>query len=162
MLRLRRSEHKLDLPLRLPLQLGAAATGASLPDQGYGSERSPEDEHPPPFALLPHQRRPASVQHVRFADGVAGGGDGAATTDFGFVTPGTSVVLGLFGWRMGDDVRIECDARQNFLFRLYASIRFGYSYFLCICKRSTPPTIQSALCVCISRKIEQAVVGSST
>lgn len=110
------SDQKLDLPLRLPAHQHqnqhqqhlrfAGQDGAC--DQGYGSERSPEDEVPPVLPHMQHQLPYAAVAAVlmrqppamvTFASDVIGvaapspsAADGLAAAvgqpGFSFVTPG--------------------------------------------------------------------------
>lgn len=57
-------ENKPDIQLKLPINRSNVDVGC---DQGYGSERSPEDEFPPPLPMLaiPYQmlhQQPTSAQ----------------------------------------------------------------------------------------------------
>lgn len=71
-------ENKPDIQLKLPpINRINFDTGC---DQGYGSERSPEDELPPPLPILPPQ--PYQPQHHQYDYEKYNG------CEYSFITPG--------------------------------------------------------------------------
>lgn len=80
------TENRPDIQLKLPINRSTFDTGC---DQGYASERSPEDEVPP---LFPPFRGPAyhSMQHNTQPQWEY---DGRNPCDYSFITPGESKVF---------------------------------------------------------------------